>query len=161
MRDDLRGVGANLQDHLQLRSTWAVRAVATLNSLSRRWSSRLAMAAEYLLRRSGPLSMAPSQLGIFMRNQATQAHADLEFHVQTLCLPAFGEPLDPFDAITLSICHLNPRSRGHRATGTCRRPARRRRPATARARRQLPARRRRQRDAPHPERQHGQPDLDV
>ncbi len=112
VRVDLPGVGANLQDHLQLRSTWAVREVATLNSLSRRWSSRLAMVAEYLLRRSGPLSMAPSQLGIFMRSQATQAHADLEFHVQPLSLPAFGEPLDPFDAITLSVCHLNPLSRG-------------------------------------------------
>lgn len=112
LRVELPGVGSNLQDHLQLRSTWSVQKVATLNTLSRRWPSRLAMAAEYLLKRSGPLSMAPSQLGIFMRSAPQQAHADLEFHVQPLSLPAFGQPLDPFDAITLSVCHLNPSSRG-------------------------------------------------
>lgn len=112
LRRELPGVGANLQDHLQLRSVWSVQGLATLNTLSRRWSSRLGMLWDYALHRRGPLSMAPSQLGLFMRSSPEQAHADLEFHVQPLSLPAFGEPLDAFDAITLSVCHLNPTSRG-------------------------------------------------
>jgi choline dehydrogenase len=105
-------VGGNLQDHLQLRSVWRVQGCFTLNTLSRRWRSSLAMGLDYLLRRRGPLSMAPSQLGLFMRSSVAAAHADLEFHVQPLSLPAFGQALDPFDAITLSVCHLNPSSRG-------------------------------------------------
>jgi choline dehydrogenase len=108
----LPGVGAHLQDHLQLRSVWRVHGVPTLNTQSRRWTARARMLAEFLLQRRGPLTMAPSQLGIFLRSEPSQPHADLEFHVQPLSLKAFGEPLDPFDAITLSVCHLNPTSRG-------------------------------------------------
>jgi choline dehydrogenase len=112
LRADLAGVGANLQDHLQLRSVYSVRNSRTLNTLSRHWPAKFGMAWEYLWRRAGPLSMAPSQLGIFMRSEPSRSHADLEFHVQPLSLPAFGQPLDGLDAITLSVCHLNPSSRG-------------------------------------------------
>ena len=111
-RHDLPGVGENLQDHLQLRSVYAVEGAATLNTRSRSWWGKAQMALEYALRRSGPLSMAPSQLGAFTRSDPNQPHANLEYHVQPLSLEAFGEPLHPFDAITASVCHLNPTSRG-------------------------------------------------
>ena len=109
---DLPGVGENLQDHLQLRSVYAVEGVATLNTRSRSLWRQAQMAIEYALRRSGPLGMAPSQLGAFTRSDAQQPHANLEYHVQPLSLDAFGEPLHTFDALTASVCHLNPTSRG-------------------------------------------------
>ena len=109
---ELPGVGENLQDHLQLRSIYAVEGVATLNTLSRSLWGKARMAIEFALLRSGPLSMAPSQLGVFTRSDPGQAHANLEYHVQPLSLDAFGEPLHAFDALTASVCHLNPTSRG-------------------------------------------------
>ena len=108
----LPGVGANLQDHLQLRTAWRVQGVSTLNGRYRTWWGRAAMALEYALWQRGPLSMAPSQLGVFTRSKPELAWPDLEFHVQPLTLPAFGQPLDRFPAFTASICHLNPSSRG-------------------------------------------------
>ena len=111
-RHELPGVGENLQDHLQLRSVYAVEGVSTLNTRSRSLWGKAQMAIEFALRRSGPLSMAPSQLGAFTRSDPDQPHPNLEYHVQPLSLDAFGEPLHTFDAITASVCHLNPTSRG-------------------------------------------------
>jgi choline dehydrogenase len=111
-RHQLGGVGRNLQDHLQIRSVFQVQGVSTLNTMSRSWWGKAAMGLDYLLRRRGPLSMAPSQLGAFTRSSADQPHADLQYHVQPLSLDAFGEPLHRFNAFTASVCHLNPTSRG-------------------------------------------------
>ncbi len=108
----LPGVGRNLQDHLQLRSVYAVEGVATLNTQSRSLWGKAQMALAYAWSRSGPLSMAPSQLGAFTRSDPQCAHPNLEYHVQPLSLDAFGEPLHAFDAFTASVCHLNPESRG-------------------------------------------------
>ena len=109
---DLPGVGENLQDHLQIRAVYGVQGARTLNTLANSWWGKAAIALEYLLRRSGPMSMAPSQLGAFARSSPERAWPDLEYHVQPLSLPAFGEPLDPFPAFTASVCNLNPSSRG-------------------------------------------------
>jgi choline dehydrogenase len=109
---DRPGVGANLQDHLQQRAVYKVTGVKTLNELYRSHLRRGWMALEYALRRRGPLTMAPSQLGIFMRSGAEQSRANLEFHVQPLSLDKFGDPLHPFAAITVSACNLRPTSRG-------------------------------------------------
>ncbi|MDJ1017365.1 MAG: GMC family oxidoreductase N-terminal domain-containing protein [Paracoccaceae bacterium] len=106
-------VGANLQDHLQIRCAWKVRNTVTLNTLASTFGGKARMAAEYALRRTGPLSMSPSQLGAFARSRPDAATPDLQYHVQPLSLNAFGEPLDPFDALTASVCHLRPESRGH------------------------------------------------
>jgi choline dehydrogenase len=108
----LPGVGANLQDHLQIRAVFAVDGVSTLNTRAATPWGKAMIALEYLLRRSGPMSMAPSQLGAFTRSSAVHAWPNLEFHVQPLSLEAFGEPLHRFDAITASVCNLNPTSRG-------------------------------------------------
>jgi choline dehydrogenase len=110
--NDLPGVGANLQDHLQIRAVFKVRGVKTLNTLANSLWGKAAIALEYALTRSGPMSMAPSQLGIFTKSDAARAHANLEFHVQPLSLPAFGQPLHDFPAFTASVCNLNPTSRG-------------------------------------------------
>ena len=108
----LPGVGANLQDHLQLRTAWRIQGVPTLNARYQSWWGKAAMAMEYALWQRGPLSMAPSQLGVFTRSKPELCWPDLEFHVQPLTLPAFGQPLDRFPAFTASVCHLNPSSRG-------------------------------------------------
>jgi choline dehydrogenase-like flavoprotein len=109
---DAPGVGSNLQDHLQLRCAWQVTGVATLNQLSATLFGKARIALEYALKRSGPMSMAPSQLGAFARSGPDVETPDLEYHVQPLSLSAFGEPLDPFPAFTASVCHLRPESRG-------------------------------------------------
>ena len=109
---DLPGVGANLQDHLQIRAVFKVQGAKTLNTLASTPWGKAAIGLEYLFRRSGPMSMAPSQLGAFARSDASQPHANLEYHVQPLSLDAFGEPLHRFPAFTASVCNLNPTSRG-------------------------------------------------
>ena len=109
---DLPGVGANLQDHLQIRSVFKVQGVTTLNTQAHSLWGKAKIALEYALKRSGPMSMAPSQLGAFTRSDPSQPHANLEYHVQPLSLDAFGEPLHTFPAFTASVCNLNPTSRG-------------------------------------------------
>ncbi|HSV82093.1 MAG TPA: GMC family oxidoreductase N-terminal domain-containing protein [Ramlibacter sp.] len=109
---DLPGVGENLQDHLQIRAVFKVDGVPTLNTLAgSRWG-QLKIGMEYALKRSGPMSMAPSQLGAFTRSSPDQPAPNLEYHVQPLSLDAFGEPLHGFDAFTASVCNLKPTSRG-------------------------------------------------
>ena len=105
-------VGENLQDHLQIRCAWRVDGVPTLNRAARHWWGKARIAAEYAWRRTGPMSMAPSQLGAFTRSSPDVATPDLEYHVQPLSLEAFGQPLHRFDAMTASVCNLRPESRG-------------------------------------------------
>jgi choline dehydrogenase-like flavoprotein len=107
------GVGENLQDHLQIRAVFAVQGVRTLNTLAHSWLGKAQIGLHYLLMRSGPMSMAPSQLGCFTRSSAEHEWPNVEYHVQPLSLDAFGEPLHTSDAFTASVCNLNPLSRGH------------------------------------------------
>lgn len=109
----LPGVGENLQDHLQIRSVYKVQGAKTLNTLANSLWGKAAIGLEYALRRSGPMSMSPSQLGAFTKSDPSLSHANLEYHVQPLSLDAFGEPLHSFPAFTASVCNLNPSSRGH------------------------------------------------
>ena len=109
---DLPGVGKNLQDHLQIRAVFKVKNATTLNTQANSLLGKARIGLEYLLKQTGPMSMAPSQLGAFTRSDPSQVHPNLEYHVQPLSLDAFGEPLHTFDAITASVCNLNPTSRG-------------------------------------------------
>ena len=109
---ELPGVGENLQDHLQLRLIYRVEGVKTLNRIVATPWGKLGMGLEYLFKRSGPLSMAPSQLGAFAKSDPGQARANLQYHVQPLSLERFGEPLHDFPAFTASVCNLRPHSRG-------------------------------------------------
>lgn len=109
---DKPGVGANLQDHLQLRLIYKVSGIGTLNERYHSLFGRLGMGVEYALFRKGPLTMAPSQLGIFTRSSPDKERADLEFHVQPLSLDKFGDPLHRYPAFTMSVCNLRPTSRG-------------------------------------------------
>ncbi len=110
---DLKGVGENLQDHLQLRLAYKVQNIETLNEKSQSLFGKAKMALDYALFRKGPLSMAPSQLGAFAKSSDEFATANLQYHVQPLTLEKFGEPLHPFPAFTASVCNLRPESRGH------------------------------------------------
>jgi choline dehydrogenase len=110
---DLPGVGENLHDHLQIRMVYQVNNVLTLNQRARTLQGKAAMGLEYLLFKTGPLTMPPSQLGAFARSDPSQPSANIEWHVQPLSLDKFGEPLHPFPAITPSVCNLRPVSRGY------------------------------------------------
>jgi choline dehydrogenase len=108
----LPGVGENLQDHLQIRLQYKVRNVKTLNGVANSWWGKAAMAAEYFLFRTGPLTMPPSQAGAFAKSDPAQPTPNIEWHVQPLSLDKFGDPLHSFPAITPSVCNLRPSSRG-------------------------------------------------
>ena len=119
---DLPGVGANLQDHLQIRSVYKIQPIngdkgkntwgLSLNTMANSLWGKARIGLEYVLRQSGPMSMAPSQLGAFTRSSPDQTYPNIEYHVQPLSLDAFGEPLHSFNAFTASVCNLNPTSRG-------------------------------------------------
>src|SRR5499426_339693 len=110
---ELTGVGENLQDHLQLRMAFKVENAVTMNQRAASLWSKAMMGFEYALFRTGPLTMAPSQLGGFAKSDPSQASANVEYHVQPLSLDKFGDPLHEFPAITASVCNLRPTSRGY------------------------------------------------
>jgi choline dehydrogenase len=112
VQHELPGVGGNLQDHLQLRLIYKVSNTRTLNQVANSLWGKFGMGMRYLYDRSGPLAMAPSQLGAFVRSGPEQPTANLQYHVQPLSLERFGEPLHQFPAFTASVCNLRPRSRG-------------------------------------------------
>jgi choline dehydrogenase len=109
---DAPGVGANLQDHLQIRAVFKVQGATTLNTLANSWWGKAKIGLEYALKRTGPMSMAPSQLGAFTRSSPEHAWPNIQYHVQPLSLDAFGQPLHSFPAFTASVCNLQPTSRG-------------------------------------------------
>jgi choline dehydrogenase len=109
---DKPGVGENLQDHLQLRLIYRIEGAKTLNEIYRSPMSRARMGLDYALFRRGPLTMAPSQLGLFTRSDKTRERANIQYHVQPLSLDKFGDPLHEFPALTASVCNVQPTSRG-------------------------------------------------
>jgi choline dehydrogenase len=109
---DAPGVGANLSDHLQIRAVFKVQNVKTLNTQANSLWGKAKIGLEFALKQTGPMSMAPSQLGAFTRSDPAQPYPNIEYHVQPLSLDAFGEPLHSFNAFTASVCNLNPTSRG-------------------------------------------------
>jgi choline dehydrogenase len=110
---DRPGVGENLHDHLQLRAIFRVSGAKTLNEAYHSAFGRIGMGLQYAFLRRGPLTMAPSQLGIFTRSDPSRERANIQFHVQPLSLDRFGEPLHKFPAFTASVCNVQPTSRGH------------------------------------------------
>ena len=110
---DLPGVGENLQDHLQVRSVYKVENTVTLNQRANSLFGKIMMGLEYMAFKTGPLTMPPSQLGAFAKSDPSQSSPNIEWHVQPLSLDKFGEPLHRFNAITPSVCNLQPSSRGH------------------------------------------------
>jgi choline dehydrogenase len=109
---ELHGVGENLQDHLQIRAVFKVQGCKTLNTMASTPWGKAKIGLEYALKRTGPMSMAPSQLGCFTRSSSVHERPNVQYHVQPLSLDAFGEPLHGFDAFTASVCNLAPTSRG-------------------------------------------------
>ena len=110
---DLPGVGENLQDHLQIRAVYKVQNAKTLDERANSLIGKAGMGLEYLLFKRGPMTMAPSQLGVFTKSDDSRETPNLQYHVQPLSLDRFGEPLHAFPAITASVCNLRPDSRGH------------------------------------------------
>jgi choline dehydrogenase len=110
---DAPGVGENLQDHLQLRMVYRITGAPSLNTTAANWFGKAKIGLQYMFFQSGPMSMAPSQLGAFARSDDSQATPNLQYHVQPLSLEKFGDPLHGFPAFTASVCNLRPTSRGH------------------------------------------------
>jgi choline dehydrogenase len=113
VKHELKGVGGNLQDHLQVRCAYKVSGVRTMNERFQSLVQRAGFAAQYVLTRRGPMTMAPSQLGAFVKSDPSRETPNLQYHVQPLTLPKFGEPLDPFPAFTASVANIRPTSRGY------------------------------------------------
>ena len=109
---DLPGVGRNLQDHLQIRTVFKIKNAKSLNTMANSLWGKAMMGLQYLVNRSGPLSMAPSQLGVFAKSDPSYDRANVQYHVQPLSLEKFGDPLHDFPAFTASVCNLRPQSRG-------------------------------------------------
>ena len=112
MQHELAGVGENLQDHLQIRCAYKVSGVRTMNERYQSLVQRAGFAAQYVFTRRGPMTMAPSQLGAFVKSDPERETPNLQYHIQPLTLPKFGEPLDPFPAFTASVANMRPTSRG-------------------------------------------------
>ena len=112
VRHELAGVGENLQDHLQIRCAYRIEGAETMNERFQSLMQRAGFVAQYALTRRGPMTMAPSQLGAFVKSDPSRDTPDLQYHVQPLTLPKFGEPLDPFPAFTASVANIRPTSRG-------------------------------------------------
>ena len=112
VQHEMKGVGENLQDHLQIRCAYKVSGVPTMNEQYQSLVKRASFALEYAFKRRGPMTMAPSQLGCFTKSDPSRETPNIQFHVQPLTLPKFGEPLDPFPAFTASVCNVRPTSRG-------------------------------------------------
>ncbi len=112
VRHELKGVGENLQDHLQIRCAYKVEGVATMNEQYQSYVKRAKIGLDYLLFRRGPMTMSPSQLGCFTRSDPARETPNIQYHVQPLTLPKFGDPLDPFPAFTASVANVRPTSRG-------------------------------------------------
>lgn len=112
VRHSLDGVGQNLQDHLQIRTIYQVDNTVTLNQRARTPWGMAMMGLEYFFKKTGPLTMPPSQLGAFAKSDPSQPSANIEWHVQPLSLDKFGSPLHKYNAITPSVCNLRPASRG-------------------------------------------------
>jgi choline dehydrogenase len=106
------GVGENLQDHLQIRTVFKVNNTKTLNEKANSVLGKIGIALQYALNRSGPMSMAPSQFGMFTKSDASLDTPNLEYHVQPLSTDKLGDPLHPYPAITVSVCNLRPDSVG-------------------------------------------------
>ena len=113
VRHELPGVGENLQDHLQIRAVYKVKNAKTLNQQANSLIGKMGIGLQYFLFKRGPMTMSPSQLGGFVKSSPERETPNLEYHVQPLSLPKFGEPLHPFPAFTASVCNLRPESRGH------------------------------------------------
>ncbi len=112
VKHELAGVGGNLQDHLQIRCTYKVERVETLNERANSLIGKIGIGLEYLLFQRGPMTMAPSQLGAFAKSDPSYDTPNIQYHVQPLTLDKFGEPLHTFPAFTASVCNLRPESRG-------------------------------------------------
>ena len=98
---------------VQIRTIYKVDNTVTLNQRARNIFGRAWMGLEYFTKHTGPLTMPPSQLGVFAKSDPDQTSANIEWHVQPLSLEKFGEPLHKYNAITPSVCNLRPTSRGH------------------------------------------------
>lgn len=109
---DAPDVGENLQDHLQIRAVYKTHRPITLNDELSNPFQKFRAGVEYLVNRSGPLSMAASQVYAFTRTRLANERPDIQYHFQPLSADTPGEGLHPFSAITASVCQLRPESRG-------------------------------------------------
>jgi choline dehydrogenase len=112
VRHALDGVGENLQDHLQVRVIFRCTQPITTNDALRSWRGKLRIGLDYVLTRSGPMAVGINQGGIFARAMPDATRPDVQFHFATLSSDMAGSPVHEFSGFTMSVCHLQPTSRG-------------------------------------------------
>jgi choline dehydrogenase len=109
----LPGVGENLQDHLQARVIFRCAKPITTNDVLKSWWRTMAMGAQYVLTRTGPMAIGINQGGMFARTDSTQDRPNVQLHLATLSSDMAGSPVHTFSGFTMSVCQLRPESRGH------------------------------------------------
>lgn len=109
---DLPGVGENLQDHLQFRLIYELNQPISTNDQLSSWFGQLKMGLDWLLFRSGPLSIGINQGGLFTRVMKGSKTPDIQFHMATLSAEMAGGKVHSFSGFTMSVCQLRPESRG-------------------------------------------------
>lgn len=109
---NLPGVGKNLQDHLQIRLIFKT-SQRTLNDELNSYFKQFKVGLQYFFKRTGPLTLAASQVAIFTKSDPSVERPDIQFHMQPLSADKPGDGVHPFSAFTASVCQLRPHSRGH------------------------------------------------
>ena len=108
----LAGVGENLQDHLQARVIFRCTKPITTNDVL---NSALAHSGDGLCRRRATRpDGGRDQPGRHLRaHRPALARPDVQFHVATLSSDMAGSKVHAFSGFTMSVCQLQPESRGH------------------------------------------------
>ncbi|MEO1723391.1 MAG: GMC family oxidoreductase N-terminal domain-containing protein [Pseudomonadota bacterium] len=120
VRHEQPHVGRHMQDHLGLDNLYRAR-VPTLNQTLRPWFGRLRVGLEYILRRTGPLSLSLNHAGGFVRSTPDQTAPDIQLYFSPLSYsraPVGKRPLmrpDPFPGLQIGFNPCRPTSRGHLA----------------------------------------------
>jgi choline dehydrogenase len=109
---DLSGVGANLQDHLQIRLIYEVTRPITTNDQLRTLWGKAGIGLQWLLFRGGPLAIGINQGAAFCRVLPDSPTPDVQLHFGTLSADMAGGDVHDFSGCTYSMCHLRPASRG-------------------------------------------------
>jgi choline dehydrogenase len=109
---DMPGVGAELQDHLQVRMQYRCTEPITMNDVFHSWKHRAAAALRYALFRKGLLAIGAGYAGGFFRTSAHAATPDVQVHFIIFSADASGAALHSFPGFIASACQLRPESRG-------------------------------------------------
>ncbi|MBE1283754.1 MAG: choline dehydrogenase [Rhodobacteraceae bacterium] len=112
MQVELKGVGKNLQDHLQARPVFKTD-LSTINVETSNLFKQGMIALQYALTQRGPMTMAASLGTGFLKTEPHLETPDIQFHIQPFSADSPAEGAHKFSAFTASVLQLRPESAGH------------------------------------------------